>query len=258
MQRHWFLVIGLGVWATMFCGCHPSHWQRSEEGVSGHIRIESATADADITVNGREAGRTPLDLPVSYLGTTPLRITAVAVNHPELKQELTVELPPIPEKIIVLNFDAPASLEDQMDEDGYDDGSRKGTDAGGGKPEIIEKTIVTEKYILPPVVFFDTDRYNVKKRYLKELEQFAAFMKNNRFSLEIIGFADERHNVPYNQVLSLQRAQAVYDALKGFGLEESRMRVEGRGKLYTIDHQGKRFAWEHDRRVEIQLREVPQ
>ncbi len=258
MRKHRFFVMNFCIWLSLLSGCHLSHWQRTEEGVTGHIRIESATSEAEIFVNNQNVGRTPLQLPVSYVRTTTLNITAVAVNHGELRQELTVELPPVPEKIIVLNFDAPVSAGEQSDGTEYGEDDRSLTEPPVSTPEVIEKTVVMEKYILPPVVFFDTDRYDIKEPYRKELEKFAALMQKNHFDMEIIGYADERHNITYNQVLSLNRSRAVYTLLKELGLEESRMQVEGRGKLYTIDIKGKRFAWEHDRRVEIHLKEIPQ
>ncbi len=255
MRRCCFFLVGWSIVAFLTAGCHPAHWQRSEKGISGFIQIESATVEADISVNDQKVGRTPLSLPVSYFATTPLRITAVAVDHHDFRQDLLVELPPVPEKIIVLNFKSPGSPRPQSDGTDFGDHGKGGADK---EPRIIEKTVIAEKFILPPVVLFDTDRYQVKDQYLQELEHFAAVMQKTRFNLAVIGFADERHSVAYNQVLSLNRARAVYNLLKQFGVPEERMSLEGRGELSTVDAIGRRFEWQHDRRVEIQLSEASQ
>lgn len=237
------------VMLMLVAGCSGTHWRHSDKGVEGQMRITSAVVAADIYVDDQKVGTTPMDLPVSCVSASRLKLTAVAVDHPELRQTLILELPPIPETITVLDFgpwagEAPAALPGDV--------SPKAVTAAA--PQVIEKTVVQEKLILPPVVFFDTDRYIVKDRYRKALENFAIAMRKNDLALDIIGYADERHTVPYNQILSLNRARSVFSVLKSFGLDPERMRVEGRGELRTVDDRGKRLAWQHDRRVEIQLR----
>jgi outer membrane protein OmpA-like peptidoglycan-associated protein len=229
------LLVLVIIGATLASCAHPSK-EHPDEGP--YIRIESPFADADISINGDPVGRTPMDVPYSKLHRKTIRLSAVAVEDAAYRQDLVLEMPPTPEKIVLLAFRA--------------------VPAPGASPPAIadcadQQACPDAGVILTPVVFFDTDKSDISERGREDLRTFAEQLKRQPFKLEIVGFADERHSIPYNLQLSMRRAQAVFNMLSELGIAQEKMHVEGRGEIQTIDARGQQMPWSHNRRVEIRI-----
>jgi outer membrane protein OmpA-like peptidoglycan-associated protein len=66
----------------------------------------------------------------------------------------------------------------------------------------------------------------------------------------VIGYADERGDVPYNKTLSFKRARNVADMIAGLGIGRERIKlIVGRGEIGRTD--GNLQVYEQDRRVDI-------
>lgn len=86
-----------------------------------------------------------------------------------------------------------------------------------------------------PAILFDFDQYRIRKEYLPELKRLAQVLDSlPEVSVEIQGHTDEKGPQLYNKELSLQRAKAVADFLKGKGINRQRVKVTGLGESYPI------------------------
>ena len=116
---------------------------------------------------------------------------------------------------------------------------------GSGMTPFVKKVFLTEKpmapkaqKIVPPMpdvwiideAYFDFDKVAVKPGAFDFLNKIAGFLKNNpKAFVKIQGHTDSVGTKAYNDVLSLQRAQAVRAYLMDKGVDENRMSCEGFG-----------------------------
>ena len=63
------------------------------------------------------------------------------------------------------------------------------------------------------------------------------------------GHCDERGTNEYNMALGAQRAQSVYDLLKSYGVDRSRIETISYGEEVPLDPSGGESAWTKNRRV---------
>lgn len=93
--------------------------------------------------------------------------------------------------------------------------------------------INTEKPILLANVFFDLNKSTLRKESYVELNKLVDFMNQNpSIKIEIGGHTDSRgHN---NDVLSNDRAKAVYDYAVSKGIDASRMKYKGYGSSQPV------------------------
>ncbi|WP_320168038.1 OmpA family protein [Mangrovibacterium marinum] len=79
-------------------------------------------------------------------------------------------------------------------------------------------------------IFFKTDSYALESQSQVELKKLLEFMRQNpNVSVEIGGHTDGVGTADYNQLLSENRAKAVYDYLIGAGISASRLAYKGYG-----------------------------
>lgn len=79
-------------------------------------------------------------------------------------------------------------------------------------------------------VFFDTNLFELKQESYPELNKLVSFMKSNQaINIEISGHTDSTGDKKKNQLLSENRAKAVYDFLQSKGVQASRMTFAGYG-----------------------------
>jgi outer membrane protein OmpA-like peptidoglycan-associated protein len=74
------------------------------------------------------------------------------------------------------------------------------------------------------------------------------------YQVEVIGYTDTLGDAPYNQKLSLERANAIKDRLVHDGLNSSSISVAGRGELDPAVATGPQVSEPPNRRVEITVR----
>ncbi len=85
-------------------------------------------------------------------------------------------------------------------------------------------------------IFFETDKYNLKKESRLELDRLVALMeKNPEMKIEIGGHTDNIGSESHNLTLSKNRAKAVYEYLAGQGIDPDRMTYKGYGYSQPID-----------------------
>ena len=101
-------------------------------------------------------------------------------------------------------------------------------------------------------IFFDTDEYTLNDLSTVELYKLNAFLViNPDISIMICGHTDDVGTEDYNQVLSKNRAAAVYTFLVELGIDPSRLRYKGFGKSQPISENDTEEGRAENRRTEI-------
>lgn len=112
----------------------------------------------------------------------------------------------------------------------------------------IDKTVVLKN------VFFDTDKYDLKQKSKIELDKLASFLvKNANVKIELGGHTDNVGSTKSNQVLSENRANAVYDYLVENGIDAERLSTKGYGDTKPIADNSTEQGRAENRRTEFKI-----
>lgn len=86
------------------------------------------------------------------------------------------------------------------------------------------------------------------------LQQLVSYLQNNkRLKVKINGYTDSSGIPEKNQVLSEERAKAVYDYLIGHGVHPNRVQYEGHGSTGAIATNAYKWGRDINRRIEIEF-----
>ena len=103
-------------------------------------------------------------------------------------------------------------------------------------------------------VFFETDKFELKKESRLELEKLTAFLKQNpNLKIEVSGHTDNTGNKQLNKTLSENRAKSVKDFLQTQGIEPSRMQYKGYGETQPKASNDSEEGKQQNRRTEIKI-----
>ena len=101
---------------------------------------------------------------------------------------------------------------------------------------------------------FEVDSYMIPESSNEKVFEFAEFLKDSpAFKVHIVGHTDSTASEEYNQVLSLNRANALKTALLENGIAEDRMKVSGEGELSPIEPNDTAEGRAMNRRTEVKL-----
>jgi outer membrane protein OmpA-like peptidoglycan-associated protein len=107
-------------------------------------------------------------------------------------------------------------------------------------------------------VLFDTDSAILKPEAVQELTKVGDILaKYPADRIRIEGNTDSRGPAPYNEELSLRRAEAVKNVLLSRGVKEEQMLVLGLGESKPVADNGSSSGRARNRRVELHI-DVPQ
>jgi outer membrane protein OmpA-like peptidoglycan-associated protein len=132
----------------------------------------------------------------------------------------------------------------------------------GGPPEappaMPEPAVAPPPQIIPVrtyLVFFDWDRADLTARARQIVAQAAqASTKVQTTKIEVNGYTDLSGTVPYNQKLSVRRAQTVKVELVRDGVPEGEISIHGYGESNPLVPTAKGVREPQNRRVEIILK----
>jgi outer membrane protein OmpA-like peptidoglycan-associated protein len=104
----------------------------------------------------------------------------------------------------------------------------------------VEKEVVVENdktQIKIKLIYFDYDKWNIRKDAALELNKVANIMKKHPdMAIEIGAHSDARGNNEYNMILSHKRAKSVMEYLISQGISESRLKSEGFGETQPLNN----------------------
>ena len=103
-------------------------------------------------------------------------------------------------------------------------------------------------------VFFDTDKYELKKESIPELQKLVDFLDDNPgLRIEIGGHTDNEGPEDHNAALSLDRAKSVFEYLISAGIAAKRMTYKGFGESNPVVPNDSEENKAQNRRTEITI-----
>ena len=130
--------------------------------------------------------------------------------------------------------------------------------------EVVREVVKDTVYVTPPqpaeleaisaLALFDNDSYVLRKEFLPDLDKVVAWFRNHPEAHGIIeGHTDSNASAQYNQVLSENRARAVFNYLVEHGVDASRLTWAGYGLSRPVDTNATPEGRQRNRRVEIKV-----
>ena len=101
-------------------------------------------------------------------------------------------------------------------------------------------------------IYFDLASYELTQNSQSELDIVAGFLVENQVNIQIEGHTDQTGNPQYNQVLSEQRAKAVYDFLIESGIPSEQLTFKGLGATRPVELDP--ALSDQNRRIEFRIR----
>lgn len=121
-----------------------------------------------------------------------------------------------------------------------------------GSPDTRNKLLSEGKFTTTGI-YFSTSSATIKPESYAVIKEIAAVLtENNSLNLKIIGHTDDDGDAKYNLELSKKRALAVKQTLvSDFGIEESRIKTDGRGEAVPVSGNQTPAGKAANRRVEF-------
>jgi peptidoglycan-associated lipoprotein len=101
-------------------------------------------------------------------------------------------------------------------------------------------------------IFFDTDKYNIRKGEMDKAKKYAEAIKagwDKSFTVE--GYCDERGSEEYNVALGDRRANTVKKYFVTMGIKADSVKTKSFGEGMPVDKGNNELAWAKNRRVEF-------
>ena len=118
--------------------------------------------------------------------------------------------------------------------------------------EPVEPVVEEVEPIVLEDIFFDFDKFNIKKEYKPILTQNAeALLSRPGVSLLIEGHCDERGTNEYNIALGEKRAKAVLDFYVTYGIDAGRLSMVSYGEERPFSQGRDEEAWAKNRRAHM-------
>lgn len=106
-----------------------------------------------------------------------------------------------------------------------------------------------------PAVYFDFDKFEVKKEYQGVLAAFGGVLALDKGAKVVIeGNADERGTVEYNLALGQKRAEAVSVGLQALGANPARVEAISNGEEKPRNKARSEAAYAENRRADLAIR----
>lgn len=143
--------------------------------------------------------------------------------------------------------------------EGYLFHSENFTLTGGTVTQPFEKNVGMKKIkvgesVVLKNVFFETAKFDLKDKSRVELDKLTSFLeKNSKMTIELSGHTDNVGDKKMNQVLSENRAKAVFDYLVNKGIKAERLTTKGYGDTLPIADNNTEDGRAENRRTEFKV-----
>ncbi|MFD0749760.1 OmpA family protein [Mucilaginibacter calamicampi] len=118
---------------------------------------------------------------------------------------------------------------------------------------LLQPIEVGNKVVLRNI-FFDTNKFDLKAESRSELQELVNFLAYNpSIKIEISGHTDNVGNDELNQILSENRAKAVYEFLISSKVDAARLQFKGYGKSQPISPNDSEESRSKNRRTEFKI-----
>jgi peptidoglycan-associated lipoprotein len=115
----------------------------------------------------------------------------------------------------------------------------------GIEGEVFESKLLKD-------IYFDFDKYDIRREDEEILKENAAFLKKNpHMKIQVEGHCDERGTVEYNLALGERRANNTKKYLVFLGIASDRISTISFGKEMPLDKGHNEQAWAKNRRAHI-------
>lgn len=122
------------------------------------------------------------------------------------------------------------------------------------KLDILLQPIKTGQSVVLNNVFFEFDSFKLSSGSKAELQRIKKFLEqNDNLYVEISGHTDNQGSSAYNQKLSAQRANAVYEYLVEQGINAERLTHKGYGMSKPIANNNTKDGRAQNRRTEMTI-----
>jgi outer membrane protein OmpA-like peptidoglycan-associated protein len=106
-------------------------------------------------------------------------------------------------------------------------------------------------------LFFDTNKFNIKKEAEKELNRvYELMIKYPKMQIEISGHTDNVGSDQENLTLSINRAKSVADYLYLKGIQKDRIKYTGKGKTLPLADNNSEKGKAINRRIEMKVLKI--
>ncbi len=124
-------------------------------------------------------------------------------------------------------------------------------------PKILDiylKPLKVGEQIVLNNIFFETDSYQLRIESEVELQKLLQFLnENDQIKIQLLGYTDNVGSPAYNQKLSMQRAQEVYQYLINAGIPANRLSFKGEGMNDPIESNETEAGRATNRRTELKI-----
>ncbi len=118
--------------------------------------------------------------------------------------------------------------------------------------EPVEPVVEEVEPIVLGDIFFDYDKFNIKKEFEPVLTKNAELLLSNpKVTLLIEGHCDERGTNEYNIALGEKRAKAVMDFYVTYGIDSGRLSMVSYGEERPFARGSNEDAWVKNRRAHM-------
>lgn len=123
------------------------------------------------------------------------------------------------------------------------------------KLDIYLRQLSSKQSITLKNIFFETDKFSLQEKSFLELDKLAEVLKaSSSVKVEIGGFTDNVGGIKHNQMLSLNRAQSVYEYLIKSGVSQAQLTYKGYGADNPIGDNKTEEGRKLNRRIELKIR----
>ncbi|MGB3779084.1 MAG: carboxypeptidase regulatory-like domain-containing protein [Tunicatimonas sp.] len=106
----------------------------------------------------------------------------------------------------------------------------------GGATTTKDLTLLSSENLNPDNIYYDFDASAIRPTAARELDQLVEIMNNNpTLNIELSSHTDARGDNPYNQALSLRRAEAAVEYIKQRGIAADRITARGYGETRLVN-----------------------